>query len=360
MRVVDLLYIKPVRRHDSFGVIHSSPSRVAAAVLPMSNMTANSDVVPDMSLIVGPIYIGALAGYCIFGISCVQLYIYYVSFSKENRWIVASVYGVFLADLVHSIAVAAQGWNYAVAGWGRPEHLEYPGWTFSVVPGMSSLVAAWVQIFYAWRIYRFGAWRIVPVTIIFFALAQTGAAWGIGIQYSFTKTVASLHLPSMFARTIIWLGGGSIADLLIMCSMVKLLLAARRGERGIKKTELLINKLIRLSVETGFACVMTAGIELILFLALPNNNLHLFFSSILSKVYGVTLMVNLNSRRTSLWNRPATEDPMSMPTSAFSIAGIQSRQPVFPTVVHVEQVSESSDDSMRKASCILLPLPARC
>ncbi|KZV70514.1 hypothetical protein PENSPDRAFT_439198 [Peniophora sp. CONT] len=316
----------------------------------MSNATAATNVVPDMTLIVGPIYVGALVGYCVFGISCVQLYIYYVSFPKENLWIVTSVYGVFLVDLVHSVVVAARGWRFAVAGWGRPELLEYPGWTFTVVPGLSSLVAAWVQMFYAWRIYRFGAWKIIPATIIFFALAQTGAAWGIGIQYAFMKDVSSLHLPSMFARTIIWLGGGSIADLLIMGSMIKLLLAARSGEHGIRRTDMLINRLLRLTVETGFACVVTAVTELVIFLSFPDNNLHLFFSFLLSKVYAVTLMVNLNSRRTRLWNRSATDDPLStMPTSAISIAGIQSRQPGHPTIVHVEQVSESSDDSMRKA-----------
>ncbi|VDB94044.1 unnamed protein product [Peniophora sp. CBMAI 1063] len=302
--------------------------------------------VPDMTLIVGPIYLGVIVGYLVFGISIVQLYIYYVSFSKENRWIVGSVYGVFLADLLQSITIAAMGWRFGVSGWGHPELLQFPGWPLVIVPGISSLVAAWVQAFYAWRIYRFGAWRIIPITIIFFALAQTGAAWGIGIQFAIMKNVESLHLPSMFARTIIWLGGGSIADLLIMCSMVKLLMAARNRDNGILKTELLINKLLRLTVETGFACVMTAVVELILFLVYSDNNLHLFFSVLLSKVYAVTLMVNLNSRRTRLWNRTATEDPMTLPTSIFSVAGIESRQPVHPTVVHVtSQVEQSSEGS---------------
>ncbi|VDC04854.1 unnamed protein product [Peniophora sp. CBMAI 1063] len=318
----------------------------------MSNTTAATNVIPDMTLIVGPVYIGALIGYLFFGISCVQLYIYYVSFSKENRWIVGSVYGVFLVDLVHSVVVAARGWRFAVAGWGRPELIEFPGWTFIVVPGVSSLVAAWVQTFYAWRIYRFGAWRIIPATIIFFALAQTGAAWGIGIQYAFMQDASSLHLPSMFARTIIWLGGGSIADLLIMCSMVKLLMGARNRDNGIMKTELLINRLIRLTVETGFACVLTAITELIIFLSLPNNNMHLFFSFLLSKVYAVTLMVNLNSRRTRLWNRSATDDPMTMPTST-SMSGFEPRTPRQHTVVHVtsqvERVGPDSMDDMHKA-----------
>ncbi|VDC05928.1 unnamed protein product [Peniophora sp. CBMAI 1063] len=315
----------------------------------MSNVTVTADVVPDMTLIVGPIYLGALMGYLVFGITIVQLYIYYVSFSKENWWLVCTVYGVFLADLVQSIAVAATGWHSAVSGWGRQEYLEFPGWPLIIIPGVSSLVAAWVQVFYAWRIHRFGAWKIIPITIIFLALAQTCAAWAIGIQYGIMKTVESLHLPTMFGRTIIWLGGGSIADLLIMCSMVKLLTTARNDAHITGKTELLINKLIRLSVETGFACVITAVTEMILFLAMPDNNVHLFFSFLLSKVYGVTLMVNLNSRRTRLWNRTATDDPITMPTSAFSIPGIG--QPAQQTVVHVtsgvEQTSDSPDD-MRK------------
>ena len=73
-----------------------------------------------------------------------------------------------MADLVQSIAVAATGWRFAVSGWGRPEFLEFPGWPLIVVPGVSStgefvllcyllsfelyLVAAWVQMFYAWLV----------------------------------------------------------------------------------------------------------------------------------------------------------------------------------------------------------------
>ena len=65
-------------------------------------------------------------------------------------------------------------------------------------------------------------------------------------------------------------------------------------------------------------------------------------------MYGVTLMVNLNSRRTRLWNRTATDDPITMPTSAFSIPGVEARQPAQQTVVnvapHVEHTSDSPDD----------------
>lgn len=52
---------------------------------------------------------------------------------------VLTVYGVFLADLVQGVAIAATGWRFAVSGWGRQEYLDYPGWPLIVVPGVSSL-----------------------------------------------------------------------------------------------------------------------------------------------------------------------------------------------------------------------------
>jgi hypothetical protein len=49
---------------------------------------------------------------------------------------------------------------------------------------VSTVVAAWVQIFYAWRIYMLSKWKILPLFIIAIAIMQMSATIAIGIGVS--------------------------------------------------------------------------------------------------------------------------------------------------------------------------------
>ena len=54
------------------------------------------------------------------------------------------------------------------------------------------------------------------------------------------------------------------------------LYGARRRTREIRSSsELIVRRLIRFTLESGLACALTACLELILFLALPDTNIHI-------------------------------------------------------------------------------------
>lgn len=65
--------------------------------------------------------------------------IYHVSFTRDHRFIQASVYLIFLLELFQSIVAANQGWQVLVSGWGHPNNLEFPGWTFTALPIVSTI-----------------------------------------------------------------------------------------------------------------------------------------------------------------------------------------------------------------------------
>ena len=117
--------------------------------------------------------------------------IYHVSFPNDRWFIRDAVYIIYLLDIFQSIVAASEAWQFLVAGWGRQINLEYPGWTFTALPIVSSLgeccscpfcgmileserirthtvaVSLGVQTFYAWRIWQLGRWRVIPGIIIF-------------------------------------------------------------------------------------------------------------------------------------------------------------------------------------------------
>ncbi|KAF8800590.1 hypothetical protein BYT27DRAFT_7199723 [Phlegmacium glaucopus] len=237
--------------------------------------------------------IGALMSFMLFGISIVQLYLYNLRFSNDKFMVQFSVYMIFLLEIFHSVTVGALAWNALCSGWGRFTSLLFPGWTFSAIPAVTGIISAWVQIFYAWRIHVLVNWKIIPIVIIVIALAQTAAALSIAIGFIPLKSILLLH--STFPRTIVWLGGAALADVIISISMVYVLYAAKKRVVG-GDTEKVLNHLIRSTVETGIIATFCATMELGFFLGLPTTNIHVLFALMLSKLYSNTLMTSLNFR----------------------------------------------------------------
>ncbi|KAI0313149.1 hypothetical protein OF83DRAFT_1142702 [Amylostereum chailletii] len=249
---------------------------------------------------IGPILIGCYLNFLLFGISIVQVSVYYTTFPRDRLKTKVSVWCIFLIDIFQSIVVAGAGWDTLCSGWGRPSVLDLPTtWTVSGIPISSGIVAAWVQCIYASRIRILSDWTVIPYAIVGMALVQAGAAIVIGISFISLKDVAQLHDPNMFARTIVWFGGSGIADLLITGSMVYLLYMARKSSVASQRGERTVNRLLRMSIETGMATFLTASLELVFFLSMKDNNFHRIISFCLCKVYSNTLMVSLNSRAPS-------------------------------------------------------------
>jgi len=233
--------------------------------------------------------------FMLFGISIVQLYLYNLQFSGDKPLVQITVYMVFILDIFQSVTVWALAWHALCTGWGRVAALTFPGWTFSAVPAVSGIIAAWVQIFYAWRISVMVKWRFIPILIVLIALAQAGAALSIAISFIPLKSILLLH--GMFPRTIVWLGGAALADVIILLSMVYVLYAAKKHAFG--RTEKVLNRLIRSTVETGLVTTLCATLELGFFLGYGTTNIHVLFALMLSKLYSNALMTSLNSRNIS-------------------------------------------------------------
>ncbi|ETW84737.1 hypothetical protein HETIRDRAFT_458327, partial [Heterobasidion irregulare TC 32-1] len=298
-----------------------------------SAATTGIEIPPDILVIVGPLLLGGLFSFCLYGISIVQLYIYYLSFPGDMLWIQITVYMLFVLDTFQSTVTCALTWSAMCSGWGRPEALEVPGWGFSAIPAVSGIVSAWVQCFFAWRIYVLGKWRLIPGAIVMLALAQASGGLAAGIRFVPLKVVTELHV--VYPMVCVWLGGSALVDVLVAVSMVYLvrvsalsldraraladrvslrvvhrvahqLYAAKKNADGNNRTERMLTRLIRMTVETGVVTAAAASLDLGLFLGFRNNNLHTLLAFMLCKLYTNSLMASLNSRSPLFKANPTT------------------------------------------------------
>ncbi|KAI0046888.1 hypothetical protein FA95DRAFT_1308105 [Auriscalpium vulgare] len=136
-----------------------------------------------------------------------------------------------------------------------------------------------------------------------------------------------------------WLGGSALVDFIISTAMIYLLFMKRKAVH-FRHSELRINRLIRLSVETGLATTATAMCDLIVFVAAINANYHAFFTLLMCKVYSNALMTTLNSREYNSQSAATTTVQLIDMTSQLNAARDTSTRDRSTAIVHVSSETE--------------------
>ncbi|KAF5350322.1 hypothetical protein D9758_012803 [Tetrapyrgos nigripes] len=265
----------------------------------------------DTILNIGPVLIGALMSYLLMGTLIVQLYIYYMSFPDDRLFVRLTVYSVFVLDLVSTVAITNTVWLMLILGWGRFENLHLVDWGFTTVPLWTSLSSAIVQVFFSWRVWMLGSNRSInryekkfwmTMTVLIFAVSVTQVGGAIVSTARFVPISDLAFISICFPSTATWLSASAAADVMITVCLTVLLgraIAQSRSDhysRITRKTDALLTRIIRNTIETAAITAGAAILELILFFRLPNRGLHIAIALILSKLYTNTLLASLNSR----------------------------------------------------------------
>ncbi|KDQ21475.1 hypothetical protein BOTBODRAFT_182798 [Botryobasidium botryosum FD-172 SS1] len=248
-----------------------------------STPTVNAlNVLKDAQLITGPLLLGYLFNWGLFGLLILQVYIYYLSFPKDHRYIKALVYTVFVADCLQTIITAHSAWQFFSTGWGDVNVFQEPSWSWIAVPLSNGFVSASVQCFFAYRIWVLSESRIVSTIVAVLAVMQGVSALVSGIQFQAMGDAS--HFCSPLPSTIhlrlpkVWLSGTAVTDVIITVTMIHLL---KKAVSGNACNDLIISNLVRVTATTGAVTISAAVVQLALMLA---------------KLYTNTLLCTLNIR----------------------------------------------------------------
>jgi len=133
------------------------------------------------------------------------------------------------------------------------------------------------------------SWSLVAV--VFFG-SISGGTGAIATSFEVGRTPHFVDFRDFKSVVIIWLASSAITDLIITTFLVWYL---QTHKSGFKKSNLIINRIIRLTVQTGLITSFIATLDLVFFLASPSG-LHLMFNFPLCKLYSNSLMSSLNAR----------------------------------------------------------------
>ncbi|KAF7377406.1 hypothetical protein MSAN_00162200 [Mycena sanguinolenta] len=253
---------------------------------------------PDIVQLSGPLIVGYLLHWGLFGTLSMQLC---KAFPNDRKPIQYLVYTVYLLELVQTILMTHDAFTNFGTGFGNTNTLRGVHFDWLTIPIMSGIVACIGQTFYAYRVYLLSKAWYIPMLIVTVSLIS--AVSGI-LNGSFSREVGVIPRPHTRNNSVIpalWLGGAALDDFIIAVSLLK-------NDTGLRRTHMLVVKLIRLTIETGSLTAAVTLINLALFFAFPGQPYFFAAGAVLPKLYANTIFAILNSRLQILGGRGFSED----------------------------------------------------
>ncbi|THU86177.1 hypothetical protein K435DRAFT_923564 [Dendrothele bispora CBS 962.96] len=264
------------------------------------------------------------------GMILVQSYIYLKHYKNDRLWTKIFVSVLVITNFLNTIFLSVYLYTTLVLKFTDVAYLSRANWLFATDPVMTGIIAAYVQLFFVWRIKVLTGNYFTALATLIPALA--------GLVGSIVSSVMIKTFPlySEFIKfkawVIVWLIGETVADLMI----TSVLVAYLRHKTGFRGSGELIDRIIRSTVQTGLVTSTFAVIDLVLFLAFPERGLHLIFNVPLGKLYSIMLMSSLNSREGWAYNSSAQIPSKSAKHGGALAFGRGNGGPPAPLVVHVD------------------------
>ncbi|KAH6906845.1 hypothetical protein BKA70DRAFT_399480 [Coprinopsis sp. MPI-PUGE-AT-0042] len=265
---------------------------------------------------------GLMLNVLLLGIMVTQVYTYYTTYKKDAIWIRVFVGYLFIADIVNTVFCYVGIYRTLIQHFGDFEKLFTVDWLFATEPATTAIIASSVQLFFAWRVHILTQrWKhvspvlvgLVTLTSLTSGVAGIITAWEICRYPNFDS--AQKHR----AGVCTWLAATAVCDALITMILVT---ALHKQKTGFKRTDLVVDRVIKLIMHTGLLTMVVAILDLA-FLLISPSGLHLLFNYPLSKLYTTSMMSSLNFRRVNVdGSNVITDEDENSYSTASKIGGL--------------------------------------
>ncbi|KAJ7776393.1 hypothetical protein B0H16DRAFT_1879712, partial [Mycena metata] len=270
---------------------------------------------PNLTL--GALQIGTLISYALFGVTTMQLYIYYSRFPDDSRVLKALTAFVWVCEVAHRVCIGHTLYTFIISDYGRPERLSgVPSKSLAMSALFDGLIAACVHGFFAFRIYKFTQKLYIPGLIWFMAFLNLLGLIGIFVA-SMRATSWGIYLAQFeWLPTTTW--SISVAcDVAITATLVVVLRSQRSCAH--RKTIAVVDKIIIWTIQTGMLTSVLSIATLALFLTMTENFIWLAFHVLGPQLFSNSLFASLNSRET-LRAMNEVSLPFSTPAVSFGVS----------------------------------------
>ncbi|KAH7909666.1 hypothetical protein BJ138DRAFT_1114764 [Hygrophoropsis aurantiaca] len=290
--------------------------------------------IPNVSLLIGPLELGAIA--CSFLVGClvIQTFVYYSQFSSDSKYIKVFVAGLCIAELLHFVCEVVVLWQSTITA---PVASYYALYT---VVAATLAISFGAELFYIVRLVTLSASgsKFLPLVCLVLSLvfATTGT---VVVIDSFAITNLLEGVDSHFLVIMLSLISGAVCDLTITASLIYYLLKMRNT--NFRSTSRMVDTLIRWSIETGLTPTLCSILTVICFARMRDNFVWLGVYAVLASVRANALLATLNGRL--ILNKRRDEEALE-----FSSIIREQHPTESPIVVNITRSSELKADNDNK------------
>ncbi|KAF8756422.1 hypothetical protein RHS01_04468 [Rhizoctonia solani] len=257
----------------------------------------------------GPFVTGIMMQQLFLGVFCVQVYDYWRIFPTDTTFNRAVVASLTIMTLLQGVMDYINLYRNAVTYYGDFLMFDSQDWSLFWEIGVTAILGSIAQVFFLERAYSVSsslntidqsnesppttqATKSKIVLVVVGTIIAVSLGFGIASSVEFQRIVRLSLVPSIPVPIIGWLTLTAVLDVLISAILIYTLLRVRTPFR---KTEAVITKIIRVTMETSSVTASIAVINLVLYLALPGQAYHLLPQLIMGKMYAISVMVTLSS-----------------------------------------------------------------
>ncbi|KAK7062074.1 hypothetical protein R3P38DRAFT_686622 [Favolaschia claudopus] len=207
-------------------------------------------------------------------------------------WLKSLVAFLWILDTLQLVFIGHVLYFWVIANYANPAILSFDVWSLNIGVLVTNLIVLIVELYLSRRVFILSN-RNAFLTGIIILLSLNYFGFELAVQvktFQLERLVLSHDIKWI---TSVALASASVADLLIALSLSYYL---RKSRTGIKTTDSIVNNLILYAMSTGLLTGICVLIDMICFLAMPGNLVHIAFNIVSGKLYTNSLLASLNFR----------------------------------------------------------------
>lgn len=262
-----------------------------------------SSAPPTTQDILGALYVGAIIAAVLFGITNLQVVIYYKDYPNDWWLYRYSVVLLWVLDLLHVALSSHALYFYLINIYGDfAAVMENNTWSMKLQLAVNVGIVVYVQGLYAIRLWKLG--RLFHKFLPWFVFLTVAASLGAGIFMTYDIFITPGFAFISNIRRSIYTIFSTIAatDFIIALMMCYYLHKSREGTKFTSTAGVLL-RLMRLVLVSGLATSACSLSALIAYIAWPKTLIFLGIDFALPKLYVNSLLAMFNHRRKHVSNK---------------------------------------------------------
>ncbi|KAJ7768821.1 hypothetical protein B0H16DRAFT_1780846 [Mycena metata] len=276
---------------------------------------------PALDTVTGCLLIGTWASSILYTVEVIQSFYYFRHFEQDDWKFKTLVTVALLIDTLSIVGDYICVYLYTITHAGDLEYLDNIHWPIPLYGFTTGVLAALVEAFLVLRYWRFTQNTLIALFLSFGIIISFGSVFtcsllltlytSFGDRPKFKIPAACVPYRNLHSRDIhpiayfvqfdplrLWL----VTEVAVDAGIASALLwEFRKARKTLTETESVLERLNRLTavtIQSGAAAATLAGAALISYYIKPESNIYTGFLYPLGRVYVITLLSNLNIRKT--------------------------------------------------------------